>query len=113
MTYEENSTAPSIYSSNLVKRMLAGAAIGLFLMGTFLLTAGEPNPEWGKFWRIRPLIIVPLAGAMAGLFHHYLDQYLGHQGFWPRVAVIVLSLLGYLVAFWLGAVLGLDGTYWN
>ena len=66
MTQANNSTSqPSQVS--LIKRMLVGAGIGLLLISLFLLSAGEPNPEWGKLWMIRPLIIVPLAVAMGGL----------------------------------------------
>ncbi|PHN05148.1 potassium transporter KefB [Flavilitoribacter nigricans] len=113
MTYEEQSSTSPVLTASLKRKMLMGAAIGLVLIGTFLLTAGEPNPAWGKFWRIRPLIVVPLAGAMAGVFHHFVEQYLAGGGLGSRLAVIVLSLLGYLIAFWLGSVMGLNGTYWN
>ncbi len=63
MTQSSNLTSQP-HQISLVKRMLAGAGMGLLLISLFLLSAGEPNPEWGKQWIIRPLIIVPLAGAL-------------------------------------------------
>lgn len=98
-------------SPTLAQPVLLGAGIGLLLIGTFLITAGEPNPEWGKYWRIKPLIIVPLAGGMAGLFY-YLTGYLQVSG-WKKVLLNLFCIIVYIVALWLGSVLGLNGTYWN
>ena len=49
---------------------------------------------------------------MGGLFYYYMDH-LRHQGGWKKAAAIFLSLAGYLVAVWMGTVLGLNGTYWD
>jgi ABC-type dipeptide/oligopeptide/nickel transport system permease subunit len=98
--------------SSLGKRMLVGAAIGLALISFFLISAGEPNPEWGKYWRIRPLILVPFAGAMGGLCNYILIRF--HQQFGVHKAIaIILSLIIFIIGLWLGTVLGLDGTYWD
>jgi hypothetical protein len=61
---------------------------------------------------IRPLIIVPLAGATGGLFYHLMDN-LHLQGGWKKVLALILSLIGYIFVLWIGTVLGLDGTWWN
>jgi hypothetical protein len=110
MTLENNSTE-KFPSGKLGKRMLIGAAIALVLILVFILPV-EPNPAWPRFWMIRPLIIVPLAGAMGGLFYHLMD-YLRRWGTWQKVVANILSLLVYIVGFWLGTVLGLAGTLWH
>jgi len=45
---------------SLVRNMLTGAIIGLMLIGFFLYKADAPDPEWPRFWIIRPLLLVPL-----------------------------------------------------
>ena len=112
MTQKNNSAAPFIYSALLGKRMIIGAAIGLTLITIFLLMAGTPNPAWGKFWMIRPLIIVALAGACGGVFYHLLDNF-RNQGGWKKIAANVLSVIVFIIGLWLGTVLGLNGTMWN
>lgn len=112
MTQKNNVTAQSIHRATLVKRTLLGAAIALLLISIFLLRAGEPNPLWGKLWMVRPLIIVPFAGAMGGLFYHLMD-FLRYQGGWKKVIANILSLLVYIIGLWLGTILGLDGTWWD
>lgn len=99
-------------SGSLMKQMLIGAAIGLFLISIFLLGTGEPNPEWGKFWMIRPLVIVPLAGAMGGLCYYFLVHFHKLIGLNKTVAIILGAII-LIVGLWLGTVLGLDGTHWD
>ncbi len=111
MAQTNNSTSHPNQAS-LVKRMLVGAGIGLLLISLFLLSAGEPNPEWGKLWMIRPLIIVPLAGAMGGLCNYFIVQFHSQVGLNKTIAMI-LSVIVFIVGLWLGIVLGLDGTMWN
>lgn len=55
-------------TSALARPMLFGASIGLLLILVFLYGVKNPNPGWGKFWMARPLLMVPFAGAMGGLF---------------------------------------------
>lgn len=112
MTQTNNLTTQPIHSSSLSKRMLLGVGIALILITIFLLGVGEPNPAWGKLWMIRPLIIVSLAGAMGGVFYYFMDH-LRYQGGWRKTLAYILSLIGYIIALWLGTVLGLDGTLWN
>ena len=94
------------------KRILLGAGLAFILITAFLLSIREPNPEWPQLWMVKPLLIVPLAGAMGGVFTLFLDP-VRKQGGWKQVAVILLSGLGYLIALWLGTVLGLNGALWN
>lgn len=92
--------------------MLVGAAIGLLLISLFLLSADDPDPEWGKLWMIRPLIIIPLAGAMGALCN-YLIVHFHNLGWVNKTIAIILSAIVFIVGLWLGVVLGLDGTMWN
>jgi hypothetical protein len=97
---------------SLSKRMLIGAAIGLGLITFFLISAGEANLEWGKFWRLKPLFMVPFAGAMGGLCNHMIFQYRVQFGV-NKILATILSLLVFIIGLWMGTVLGLNGTYWD
>ncbi|UYQ95690.1 hypothetical protein MKQ68_11315 [Chitinophaga horti] len=112
MANNQNATTPNIHSAPLAKRMLQGGAIALVLIALFLSRAGEPKPEWPTFWMVRPLLVVPFAGAMGGLCFYLLDS-LRYQGGWRKILANVLSLLIYIFGLWIGTVLGLDGTHWN
>ena len=67
--------------------MIIGAGIGLFLTVLFIRTAEAGNPVWLQYWVIRPLIMLPLAGATGGAFSYYLIQ-LTARGGWRRVLAI-------------------------
>jgi hypothetical protein len=111
MTTKNNFTIPQINMASLGKRMLAGAIIGLFIIGAFLLSAGEPKPEWGTYWRIKPLIMVPLAGATGGAFFYFFTK--RFPGGMAHIAAIIFSIIVFIIGLWLGTVLGLNGTYWD
>ena len=96
----------------LIKRMIMGAAVGLLLISLFLLLAGEPDPAWGKLWILRPLIIVPLAGAIGGLCNYFIMLFHNHFGV-NRIIATILSVTVFIIGLWLGIVLGLDGTMWD
>lgn len=61
---------------------------------------------------VRPLIIVPIAGAGGALFFHLMEPF-RYEGGWQKIVATFLSLIVFIVALWLGTVLGLAGTYWN
>ena len=113
MTTTNNLTSPPIDYSSLIRRMLVGAGIGLILISLLLSAAGDGRPEWGRFWMIRPLIVVPLAGAGGGFGTYLMEYLLGYQGGWSKIIAVVLSIIGFLIALWLGTVLGCAGTLWN
>ena len=108
----QNELRQPVNRALLGKRALLGAAIALVLISFFLFNAGEPDPSWPKLWMIRPLIIVPLAGALGGVFYHFMNQLLYQRG-WKKVVAIIVSLIVYIFGLWIGTVLGLDGTMWN
>lgn len=97
---------------NLFERMLLGAIIGLVIISFFVFTVDEPDPEWGKFWKIRPLIVTPLAGAF-GILSFYLKDFIRFNNKLLNFLMVMVSLFVFLIALWLGIVLGLDGTLWN
>ena len=112
MTDSNKVTTPPIHPVSAGKRMVVGAGIGLLLISLFLAGVKEPDPAWGKLWMIRPLLIVPFAGAMGGLCTYVLVHFHDRVGVNKAIAVIV-SVLVFIVGLWLGFVLGLDGTLWN
>src|SRR5688572_28746263 len=114
MLHRNNLIAHFINPAVLVKRMLIGAGIALFLICFFLFGDGDltVNHDWPKLWYIRPLTVVPIAGAMGASFSCMLDQ-LRHQGGWQQFFAILLSLIVFIISLWMGTVLGLVGTLWN
>ena len=98
--------------ASLAKPILIGAGIGLILISIFLSGVDDPNPEWGKYWMIRPLVVVTLAGACGGAFYYFMDL-LSSQGKLNKTVAVLLSLVVYVIGLWMGTVLGLDGTLWN
>ncbi|MCE7039617.1 potassium transporter KefB [Dyadobacter sp. CY312] len=112
MTQQQGLSTEPLHSASVAKRMLQGAGVALVLISIFLFPIDDANPAWGKWWMIRPLLMVPAAGAMGGVFYYVMDH-LRYQGGWKKAAAYLISLLGYIVALWLGTVLGLNGTLWN
>lgn len=106
------STQPPLHPVPLSTRLLQGAGIALIAITIFLIGAGEGDPAWPRFWMLRPLIVVPLAGAAGGGFYYFMDH-LRYQGGWRKVLAILLCLVVYVIGLWLGTVLGLDGTWWD
>ncbi|WP_346236105.1 hypothetical protein ABDK00_017150 [Niabella insulamsoli] len=112
MTGQAPHSATPLVSAPLGKRMLIGAVIALMLISTFVSSVQHPDPSWPERWVLRPLIIVPLAGAMGAAFYHIMD-YLRRQMRLNKWLALTLGILAYIVALWLGSVLGLNGTLWN
>jgi hypothetical protein len=96
----------------LIRSVVIGALIGLTVIVTFLLQVHNPRPEWHEYWMVKPLLIVPIAGAAGGICFHLLES-VRRKGGLASVIGYALSLLIYLVGLWMGIVLGLDGTLWN
>src|SRR5919107_4752694 len=111
MTQKNNLTAQQTKFSVGIP-MLIGAVIGLILISLFVFGVDNPKPEWGELWRIRPLIITPLAGAMGGLFFYFMN-YLSSRGSINKIFAIILSFVVFIIGLWMGVVLGLDGTMWD
>lgn len=112
MTAKNNLTAEPLLPAYFIKPMLLGAGIALLLIIAFLSGVDHPDPAWPKYWMARPLIIVPLAGAAGGVFFALLRP-MRQRGGWVMALAYVLSLAIFVVALWMGTVLGLDGTLWD
>lgn len=111
MTQKNKFIIRPIHPALLVTSILIGAAIALLLITVFVLPI-EGNSEWGKHWKIRPLVIVPIAGAVGGGVF-YLLRHLTYQGGWRKMLITALGTFVYIIGLWLGTVLGLDGTLWD
>ena len=92
--------------------MTLGGGVGLLLITVFLATAEGTDPAWGRFWWIRPLVVVPVAGAAAGAVYHLMDLLALRRG-WNRIIIGLSGFVLLFISLWLGSVLGLDGTYWD
>ena len=73
MTPRNNTAMRPILTPLLFKRMLLGAGIGLVLISLLVLPV-TGRPEWGEYWKIRPLIVVPMAGAVGGFCYYLLKH---------------------------------------
>jgi hypothetical protein len=97
---------------SLAKHMTLGGGVGLFLITVFLATAEGTDPAWGRYWWIRPLVVVPMAGAAAGAIYYLMDLLALKWG-WNRIIIGMAGFVLLFISLWLGSVLGLDGTYWD
>lgn len=102
----------SFHVASLTKGVVIGGLIALVLISLFLLGASNPHPAWGEFWMIKPLIVVPLAGAAGGAFFSFVDPF-HYRSTWKKALALLVCLLVFMIGLWLGTVLGLNGTYWN
>jgi len=112
MTNHNNSAVRAIDKTSLAKHLLLGGAIGLAVISFFIIGVDNPNPEWGEFWRIRPLIITPLSGATGGAFFYFLGH-LAQQRGWSKTVAFIGAFVISFIGLWMGIVLGLAGTMWN
>lgn len=111
MTNQSNLETSSFSYTSYIKPILIGAGIALIAISFFVFGVDQPNPEWPEYWRVRPLIITPLAGAVGGAFYAFLN-YHNPMGINKTVAFL-LSILIYIIGLWMGSILGLVGTMWN
>ena len=112
MTQKINLTTMFANPTFIRKSMLIGGGIALLAILIFLLPVDNPNPAWGKYWIIRPILVVPIAGAMGGLFYALMDP-IRQQGGLKKILANTISLIVYIIGLWMGTVLGLAGTMWN
>lgn len=112
MTSNLRSFINYFFTAASLRKMLLGAGIAMTLMMLFLAGAPEPEPEWGPYWTVRPLIVITLAGAAGGAFLHLVNPLRFHAG-WKKIAASLLCLIVFVFCLWIGTVLGLDGTLWD
>ncbi len=97
---------------SMAKFALIGAVIGLVLISIFLMGVKHADPSWPKYWQLKPLVIVPLAAAAGGAFFYFMNGF-SRRGFWVGLLARIVGLICFIIALWLGTVLGLDGTLWD
>lgn len=112
MTQQNDANLIQVNPIAAAKRMLIGAAIAFALILSLLLSVKDPKPEWGTLWMLKPLLITPLAGAGGGAFFYYMTQIVKNN-VWAKLIATLVGLVGYVIAIWLGSVLGLNGTLWD
>ena len=112
MTQKINLTTLLANTTFIRKSMFIGGGIALLIILIFLLPVDNPNPAWGKYWMVRPILVVPIAGAMGGLFYALMDP-IRQQGGLKKILVNTLCLIVYIIGLWMGTVLGLAGTLWD
>ncbi|WP_256003544.1 hypothetical protein [Pedobacter deserti] len=101
-----------LFSPLLTRRMIACALVGLIVVSIFVIGAGEGNPAWGKYWRIKPLLLTPTLCAIVGLCYDITQPLRDIKG-WRGNVLFILSLLAMLVGLWMSLILGLNGTMWD
>ena len=111
MIHQMQQKDASSFKRFILRGMAIGAGFALIIMTIFLVTAGPGKPEWGAYWRIRPLILTPVIASFGGAFFGYLN--FRFRGGWLGLAAVLLGIVIYVISLWLGSVLGLVGTHWD
>ncbi len=105
-------SAAALNRKRLLLKMLLGAATGLIIISLFVFTVDHPNPAWGKYWMVQPLVVTPLTAAFASLVF-YLPEFLQFNSTWKNTLVRLTSILLFIIMLYMGIILGLNGTLWN
>lgn len=95
----------------LVRVGLIGASIALILI-SLLIFGVNTRPEWGEYWRIRPLVITPLSAGLGAVLGYLVFRLAPNFGL-PKAIGLIIGFIGFVISLWLGSVLGLAGTLWN
>ncbi|RYY34746.1 MAG: potassium transporter KefB [Sphingobacteriaceae bacterium] len=112
MTAKNNLTAQPFDTSSLKKCMLTGAGIAFIAISVFVIGAGQGEPAWGDYWMIKPLLLTPAIGALGGGFFHMVLTFFSNNR-WNKAVAVILGVIGFIIIFWIGMVLGLNGTMWD
>lgn len=92
--------------------MLLGASIAFPIIALMVFSVNSPNPVWGTYWMIRPLIVTPIIGAF-GILSFYLKDFIRPQSDVMALIVFIISFIAFAISLWMGTILGLVGTLWN
>lgn len=112
MTTSENLSKQPLFTPFLGRRVLIGAIIAFAMVGILVFGAGPGKPEWGSYWRLKPLLLTPCLGAIVGLCYDVTQPLRNIEGWLGRI-FLLLSILGGLIGLWMSMILGLAGTMWN
>lgn len=98
--------------SVLLKSAAGGWIIGLGLIALFVFSVKEPDPLWGSYWRVRPLLLTPLIAGAGAVFAYFLYRR-GLGSALHKAIFTILAAAAFLFSLWIGIILGLDGTLWD
>jgi hypothetical protein len=101
-----------IDKKSLLKRLGIGALFGFGFISLFVFGVDDVDPEWGKYWQVRPLIVTPLFGAIGSLAF-YLRDIFPTKSVLAGTLILVASVIVFIMTIWVGIVVGLDGTMWD
>ena len=107
-----NNLLQTIDRAALAKRMIIGGLFALILMIIFLWGVDHPRPEWGKFWKVRPFLVITFAGATGGACNYFISRLL-NKSVAQKIIAAILSFIVFVFGMWMGTVLGLAGTLWD
>ena len=105
-------TQYQITPKDILIKVLLGWGIGLVVISLFVFGVDDPDPQWPPNWRVRPLILTPLATAF-GMLAFFLKNLVRPKGSGMNILIFLVSVLGFVFSLWIGIVLGLDGTMWD
>lgn len=46
-------------NTTITRFIIAGGTIALAVIALFVFSVNTPNPEWGNYWRVKPLLLIP------------------------------------------------------
>jgi hypothetical protein len=111
MVHEITSRSIKDHINGSAKPVIIGSIFGLLFISSFLIRVNPVHPDWGKFWMIQPLVVGALAGAGGGFFFYFMNLF-RFQGA-AKVLSVFVCLIVFVIAMWMGIVLGFHGTMWN
>lgn len=112
MTALNHTAKEPVNRKTLLLCMVLGALPAISLMSLLVFGAENPDPAWGEYWVIRPLVVITFAGATGGACYYFINRFFGN-GIGRKTATVVLTTFVYLFGLWIGTVIGCSGTLWN
>lgn len=112
MTAVQQTTKEPVNRKNLFVFMILGALPAISLMSLLVFSTDYVRPEWGKYWMIRPLVVIAFAGATGGACTYFINRWFGN-GIGRKIAAFFVSAIVYLIGLWMGTVIGCNGTLWD
>lgn len=91
---------------------LFSGGIGLLLICLLLYSNNHIDPSWGKWWQLKPLVIVPLGSAFAGRIIYYIHPKKPIEQ-WKMLLFVLGAVVFFCMSCWISIIVGLDGTLWN
>lgn len=90
---------------------ISGSLTGLILISIFVFGVDNPNQEWGKYWKIKPLTLTPLLCGLGAMAANWVIRIAPNTS--AKYFYWFISIMGFLFSVWVAIVLGLNGTLWD